>query len=430
MNTSEQLMRDLAARNPIRDADIRDSTGGHRRSLAHAWSDAGVDDATSSGVLARRGISPRRPRSGGLLLVAASVALVMGGTAAVMSGVTGPLVDGPAPDALTVGDRDGARDGLALLDEPADAEDRFTGELADTDPQVVPGTTRFLAQDDGVSYYAGRDDAGAVCLLVDTGTEAAAECAEPGRFGEGEGIPLLWLSSSALVSALLVPDGTGTPKPSAPLTPAGETDDEDLEAADLGFEAGDRLTPNLLARVDQPPEPGSAEAALRPGDVLSLLDRPATAEDQLPRMTAGGVEVGTAGVVPESTRRLASLGDATFYAASGTDDGVCLIIVGRDIVGRSCTPPWAFADQGLSLATSGPSGRETSAVLLPDSLAGEEVEDLPQSLFRLGEVDLSTDDRLTEHLFASTGPRSDVEMPTATVTETEPSTTTTTLTDN
>ena len=98
MNTSKQLMRDLAARNPIRDADICDSTGGQRRSLARAWSAAGVDDSTSSGVLARRGISPRRPGRGGLLLVAASVAVLMGGTAAVTSGVTAPLVDWVAAD--------------------------------------------------------------------------------------------------------------------------------------------------------------------------------------------------------------------------------------------------------------------------------------------------------------------------------------------
>lgn len=138
MNTSEQSMRDLAARNPIRDADIRDSTGGQRRSLAHAWSDA--DDATSSGVLARRYISPRRPGRGGLLLVAASVAVLMGGAAVVTSGVADPLVgwvaaDGPEGEDREVMEELYESDPLAGADlsgmseaQAAEVEDRVATE--------------------------------------------------------------------------------------------------------------------------------------------------------------------------------------------------------------------------------------------------------------------------------------------------------------
>lgn len=113
--STEPLMRDLAARNPIRDVDVRDSTGGRRRSLAHAWSDAGVDDATPSDVLPRRRVSTRRPGSGGLLLVAASVAVLMGGTAAVTSGVADPLA-------------------AWVMGEDAELDDRVLPEKPEEDP--------------------------------------------------------------------------------------------------------------------------------------------------------------------------------------------------------------------------------------------------------------------------------------------------------
>lgn len=109
MITTEQLMADLAARNPILDADIRSTTGGRRRFLAQAWTGA-AGTAAPDDVLAGAPISPTPPQRGRLLLVAAAVATLMAGTAAVVSGVAGqPIVRvaGPAqPDLDPLADAD------------------------------------------------------------------------------------------------------------------------------------------------------------------------------------------------------------------------------------------------------------------------------------------------------------------------------------
>ncbi|WP_336921341.1 hypothetical protein [Aquipuribacter sp. SD81] len=101
MSTTEEHLDALAARNPVRDADVRDTTGGRRRALARVWTDA--DDAPPSGVLARRATPPPRPRRASTLLVAAAVALLVTGTAAVVSGVTDPLLGRVAADGAPAG---------------------------------------------------------------------------------------------------------------------------------------------------------------------------------------------------------------------------------------------------------------------------------------------------------------------------------------
>ncbi|GEA86996.1 hypothetical protein [Cellulomonas cellasea] len=103
---------------------------------------------------------------------------------------------------------------------------------------------------------------------------------------------------------------------------------------------------------------------------LAVFDRPAEAQDALPR----GIDAGQG---RGETRFLGEAGDGLAYVARGSgDEPWCVLLVlpageGADgAVGSSCADDEQFAERGVWVSTGDRDGRGGAALVLPDDFTG------------------------------------------------------------
>ena len=123
-----------------------------------------------------------------------------------------------------------------------------------------------------------------------------------------------------------------------------------------------------------PAAPGVTQAS----EQLALLAQPQQEQDELP---AGLISFGTYDVTPynlvlTSTRLVAQTPDARFWAATNSDNEVCLLIYlvgerrGEFVSTTRCVPVPDFAEDGVAAAARHPLDRLVRAHLLPDDHTG------------------------------------------------------------
>lgn len=226
-----------------------DTIGLLRAAAAGQPADSGVklDDVLRNGS-ARRARQAHRRTAG---LTALGTACVVAAAVMATAVLTGPDTPRPADQDPS---QDAAVKALALLARPATTDDQIPtfddveseDTEADPDPTVItPATARLLTTAEDVSYYAGTNTNGEVCLAVFIEIQVSSSCADLDRFAE-QGV---WVSGANYlgydVTALLLPDRQSSPSP--------EQFPELLERAGLNApETYVAVAPNLITAAETP----------------------------------------------------------------------------------------------------------------------------------------------------------------------------------
>lgn len=122
---------------------------------------------------------------------------------------------------------------LAALTRPAEPKDSLPAEVVNSTQPIQHGSSRFLAEEDGVHYWTGLDEKGNVCLIAYFGTDewvSGQSCTTQEVFlKSGSGLRLY--GPEGLVEAYLVPDDVRVDGPTTRITDNVYTVDPHLNSS-------------------------------------------------------------------------------------------------------------------------------------------------------------------------------------------------------